>query len=330
MSVKHDQAIEIPSKYDPSKTEIILVDDFEASVRDLQEHTKLDHQRDHNHTVAQAELEGGALTNGRRGLSHKNPEHSLAARKKREKDEATHRSLLKQLQNQLEEISRQIEVINQRLDEIDTEISELEGLKELADGELLDPTNPDHARLLKKYGITQEDIESGNLSVILAEKLRHRFDERTELQKRKESLQHQADEVIEEVQVNGAITLEEAGQLRQQFRQRLQSLEAGVSAQVRITQKASEELKAISIENNLGTYRGEKDSGELTFGESTQSRRSVAASLNGDGSYQKEVQGHSKNISLKDQFEACTNPVQDTPAHETVASQKTVSDFKNT
>ncbi len=326
MTVKHGQIIEIPSIYDPSKTEIILMDDFEASVGELHEQAKLDHQRDHNHTVAQAELEGSALANGRRGLSHKNPSNSLAARKKREKEEATYRSLLKQLQDRLEEIYRQIEVINQRLDEIDTEISELERLKELAESELLDPTNPDHARLLKKYGITQEDIESGNLSVILAEQLRHRFDERTELQKRKESLQHQADEAIAEAQADNIITPAEADG----FRQQMQSLEAGVSAQVRITQEASEELKAISIENNLGTYRGEKDSGELTFGESTQSRLSVAASLNGDGSYQKEVQGHSKNISLKDQFEASTNPVQDTPAHETVASQKIVSDFKNT
>ncbi len=320
MSVKHGQTIEIPSIYDPSKTEIILGDDFEASVGAVHEQAKLDHQRDHNHTVAQAELESSALANGRRGLSHKNPSDSLAARKKRQKEEATHRSLLKQLQNRLEDIYRQIEVINQRLDEIDTEISELERLKELAESELLDPTNPDHARLLKKYGITQEDIDSGNLSAILAKKLGHRFDERTELQKRKESLQYQADKAIEEVQTNGAITSEEAGQLRQQFRQRLQSLETGVSSQVRITVEASQQLKDIAVDHYTDEVDHSSISGELDFLAVSPSSGSVSASLDGDATYQKGIQSQGEPISLQDKFTAKAKHEENNLGLEEVAS----------
>ena len=279
--MKYGQTVEIPPQYDPGKGTVALMEEFASSVGEMHEQAKTNHIRDHNHTVGQMEMEGDALTNGRRALAQKNPAESKAAKKKREKEEAVHRTLLQQFLDRLDELFRQIEAINERLEEIDTEISELERLRKLAEDGLLDLNNPAHAKLLKKYGITKEDIDSGNLSLILANQLDQRVDERTELQKRKQTLEEQAHEAITAVQADGMITPEEA----EQFEQRLETLEVGVSAQVRLAEEASQELKNIAIDHHSDSYRSAKETGGLDLSDDGSPYRSFASTLEGEGSY---------------------------------------------
>ena len=279
MGVKHNQSREIPPQYDPANTRILLTEEFESSVGEIHEQAKADHIRDHNHTVGQMDLEGSALTNGRRPLANKHASDSQAARKKREKEERVYRTLLKEFQERLEDLFRQIEAINQRLDEIETEIHELERLQKLAEDGMLDPKNPAHAQLLKKYGITKEDIDSGNLSFILAEKLGMRVDERTELQKRKESLQCEAQEAIADASTDDIISPEEA----QQFKQRLQSLESTVSAVVWDSEDASENLKRIAANHYSDTYRVAKEISGLDLSDDELTYSSFASTLDGEG-----------------------------------------------
>lgn len=314
MGVTEGQAIEIPPQYDPGKSTIVLMETFESSVKEMRDHAQTDHIRDHNHTVGQMELEGSALTNGRRALAQKNPAESGTVKKTREKQDAAHRTLLKQFLDRLEDLYRQIEAINQRLDEIVTEISELERLQKLAEDGMLDPNNPDHAKILKKYGITKEDIERGNLSLILADKLGQREDERTELQQRKESLQHQAQEAIAEVQAGETITPEEA----EQFEQRLESLEAGVSAVVWDLNESSEELKNMATDRFNNILDEEGSAGSLQLQASSKETLSFAASLD------KTLQEGEPDKSLTEKFSSMPGPSQDTVAPEQPARQTLV------
>ncbi len=314
MSRKHGQTIEIPPQYDPAKSNVVLMENFESAVGEIHEQAKSDHQRDHNHTIGQSELEGSALTNGRRALAHKNPSESLAARKKKEKDRAMIRTALKQLLDRLEDIYREIEAINQRLEEIDTEITELERLQQLAEHGTLEPNNPAHANLLKKYGITQEDIESGRLSLILAEKLGQRVDERTELQKRKESLEQEASEAIAEAQADGIITPGEA----EQYEQRLESLEAGVSAVVWDSNESSEELKNMATDRFNSSLDDEGSINSLQLDMKGTGALSFAASLD------KTLKEGNSAKSLTEKFSSMAGPVQDTPTVEQVATRTIV------
>ena len=325
MGVKHNQSREIPPQYDPVNTRILLTEEFKSSVGDIHEQAKADHIRDHNHTVSQMDLEGSALTNGRRALAHKHASDSQAIRRKREKEERVYRTLLKQFLDRLEDIFRQIEAINQRLDEIETEIHELERLQKLAEDGMLDPNNPAHAQLLKKYGITKEDIDSGNLSLILAEKLGMRVDERTELQQRKEALQREAQEAIAEASVDETISPEEA----QQFKQRLQSLEVGVSSQIRITAEASQELKDIAIDHHSGKYDGDVSTNELDFSLKSPSFNSVAASLDGEeATYKKGIEVNGRNISMQDEFAAKVKITEEVQLEQGIASISRVPGLK--
>lgn len=297
MGVKDGQAVEIPPQYDPAKTTIMLMDEFVMSVGEIHEQAKTDHIRDHNHTVGQTELEGSALTNGRRALAHKNPLDSQAARKKREKDEDTQRRVLKQLLDRLEDLYRQIEAINERLEEIDIEINELERLQKLAEVGTLDPNNSEHAKLLKKYGITEDDIESGRLSLILAEKMGQRVDERTELQKRKESLQHEAHEAIVEAQSDGIITPAEV----EQFEQRLDSLDAGVSAIVWDSKGVSVDLKSVAADDYSDAYRVAKETSGLDLSDDGIPYVSFASTLDGEGISEMAEHSQAKDSSPNSQ-----------------------------
>ena len=311
MGKKHSQTIEIPPQYSPGKTTIVLMEDFEASVGEIHDQAKRDHIRDHNHTVGQMELEGSALTNGRRALAQKNPTESRVAKRKREKEEAAHRRLLRQYLDRLEDLYRQIEVINQRLEQIDTELTELQRLQKLAEDGTLDPNNFAHAELLRKYGMTKEDIEKGSLSLILADKLGQRFHERTELQNRKESLVNQAQEVIHEAQAGGMMTPEDA----EHFRQGLESSEVGVSAVVWDLNESSEAIKTMATDrfNSLldeegvadGLQLPKKGSGALSF----------AASLDNTPEEGK------MDTSLTEKFASISDPAKETPTVEHAVSQ---------
>ena len=314
-------SLSYPGRADKKDGEVL-----DVSVSEVHKQAKIEQQGDHNRTVAQADTDGPALNNGRRRLSHRNPEDSHAAKKKKEKDRTIMRTALKQLLDRLNDMYLQIEAINQRLDEIDAEMSELESLKELAENGTLDPRNPAHAKLLKKYRITQEDIDSGSLLILLAGRLGQRADERTELEKRRDDLQEQANDAISEAQADGIITQEDVNR----FRQHLQSSEAGVSAQVRITQEVSDGLKDIAVDHNSAIFRAKKSTAGLTLPDDDSSASSVAATLNGHGSYQKGVQSQGEEISIKEEFMLSARPLQDTLTVQEPALTHAFPVFKNT
>ena len=279
---------------------------FDSTVSEVHEQAKVDHERDHNHTIKQADEEGSTLNNGRLRLSHRSSDQTRLARKKKEKDRAMLRTAMKQLLDRLEDLSRQMDEINQRLEEITSEIEELKNLKELVENGTVDPMNPDHAKLLKNYGITQEDVKSGNLLLILTEKLGYRFDEQTELEKRKERLQREAQEAIHEAQADGIITRDEA----KQFDRRLKSSEEGVSAAAWDTDHASEELIGIAADNNSSRFQVAKDAGRLNLSDGGLPNLSFASTLDGEASYAKGVQSPGGDLSIRPQFAACADPNQ--------------------
>ncbi len=315
MAVDENNKVVIPKQYNPENGTLpAFREDFDVS----RDQRMADHLRDHNHTVGQVDDEGEALNNGRRRLSHRSPEQSLIAKEKKHKDRSLLRMALKQWLDRLEALYEEIAAIDQRLSEIDIEMRELEHLHELAEQRVLDPKNPAHAKLLKKYRITQDDLTSGRLSFILAGNLGNRVEEQTELQKRKASLQEQANDAIEEAQANELITGVEADQ----FRQRLESSDAGVSSQIRITQDVPEELRHIAVNHYGEAFEGDTPMEELAFTENPRSTQSVAATLTGRASYKKGVQSHGQEISIKQQFTKSTNPVQDDSTPQGAATTK--------
>ena len=185
MSVDKDKSDDKSGLNSPDLNTTKGGEDHEQEVSEPHRKAKQEHQTDHNYTVKQADDEGTALDTGRRRLSHRNPYESENAKKKREQEQALFRTALQQLQDRLNEIFEEIAAINERLQEIAMEMEEMEYLKDLAEKGLLDPKNPDHATLLKKYGITQDDLESGRILLLLNEQLGYRIDERTALEKRR-------------------------------------------------------------------------------------------------------------------------------------------------
>lgn len=297
-----DQGV-IPKRYDPATGTLpAFREDFDVS----REQRMADHIRDHNHTIDQADEEGETLKNGRRRLSHSRSDQSQAAKKKKDKENSLLRRALKQL---LDQIYEEIAAIDKRLEEIDTELQELEHLQDLAEKGTLDPNNPAHAKLLQKYGITQDDLDIGRLSIMLAERLGHRVEEKTELQKRKEHLQEQANEAISEAQHGGIISERET----EHFRQRLESTEAEVSSQVRIMSHGSQELKDIAVERYTNAFDEDIPTTGLDLGESFGASISYASSLQGEGSFSKGVQGQGEDISIKAEFAASAHPIQRDP-----------------
>jgi hypothetical protein len=311
MAVERDKKIVIPKQFDTKNGTLpAFREDFDAS----RDQRMADHIRDHNHTIDQADDKGAALKNGRRRLSHRSPEQSFLAKKKKDKENSLLRRALKQL---LDRINEEIAAIDQRLEEIESELHELEHLQDLAEKGTLDPKNPAHAKLLQKYGITQDDLDSGRLSIILSEKMGHRVEEQTELQKRKEYLQEQANEAISEAEAYEIISTEEAVQ----FRQHLDSIEAAISSQVRLTSHASQELKDVAIDRFARAIDDEMFMGGLDLDEGIGSSFSFASSLEGDGSYATGVQSEGKDLSIKAQFAASAHPVQHDPALQPVIDQ---------
>ena len=299
-------------------------EDLEHEVSEPHRKAKQEHIIDHNHTVRQADDEGTALHSGRRKLSHRNPSDSNHAKKKRDKEQALFRAALKQLQDHLNKIFEEITAINERLNELFTEIDELERLKELAENNLLDPKNPEHAKLLHKYGFTQDDLDSGRLLILLNEQLGYRMEERTALEQRRDDLQAQANEAIYEAQADGTITPEEA----EGFRERLESLDAGVSAQVRNTSEASQELKNIAIEHYTNVAKDERVFDELALPAEMPSSGSVAGSLDGDASYQKGIQSQSEKLALQEEFTAKAKQIENNPELEEVAPNSIAPNLK--
>lgn len=290
---------------------------YDSAVSDVHRKAKKKHQTDHNYTVKQADDETTALHNGRRKLSHRGPDESAAAKKKRDNEEALFRSALKQLQDRLEELFEEIVVITERLLEIDTEIEELEYLKNLAGKGLLDPKNPDHAKLLKKYGITQEDLDSGRILLLLNEQLGFRRDERTALEKRRDELQEQAKEAIHEAQADGTITPEQV----ERFRERLDSFESEVSAQVRITAGTSQGLQAVAIDHFTQVMNEDISTEGLQLGTGHNGSLSFAASLD------KQRNAETATSSLKERFTAMAGPSQESSQSDHVATHKALPEF---
>ena len=88
----------------------------DPAVSGVHEKAKRDHQRDHNHTVAQADNGGTALSNGRRGLSHRSSDESLTAKRKKEK-ESQYR-FLKESRRLQQELQDRLAAIDRELDDI--------------------------------------------------------------------------------------------------------------------------------------------------------------------------------------------------------------------
>ena len=157
-------------------------DDFDVN----REQRQADHIRDHQQTVDQKDSsDSPSLNNGRRALSHKNPGYNLAAQKKRAENEKAVRFALKiaRRAQELANLNIRLKAIDNRLEELKTEMSELDDMKERIENEEFDPNDPKNASLMKKYGITEDDINSGAWRVILAEKSEQQQTEKTDLEK---------------------------------------------------------------------------------------------------------------------------------------------------
>ncbi|GEM_PF-3045188 len=97
----------------------------------------------------------------------------------------------KELYARMAEIREQIQAIDERLEEIADERSELEDLKDQYKNGTLDPNDPKTKELMKKYGLTKEDIDSGLFTAIIAQRLADLDKEEDGLRRHKKVLEEE-------------------------------------------------------------------------------------------------------------------------------------------
>ncbi len=119
-------------------------------------------------------------------LTRVTEERRIVQNKKKEKDR--HFNELKQL---IEHLNDRLEKIDQRLEEIEAELGEIDKLEKLAEEGKLDPNNPEHAKLMKKYNIKEKDIETGHIFAILGGRRSELETERGALEEERKDVEHQ-------------------------------------------------------------------------------------------------------------------------------------------
>ena len=119
-------------------------------------------------------------------LTRVTEERRIVQNKKKEKDR--HFNELKQL---IDHLNERLEKIDQRLEEIDQELSEIDELERLAEQGLLDPNNPEHAKLMKKHNIKEKDIETGHIFAILGGRRSELETERVKLIEERQNVKEQ-------------------------------------------------------------------------------------------------------------------------------------------
>ncbi|MCF6275300.1 MAG: hypothetical protein L3J05_06015 [Robiginitomaculum sp.] len=88
----------------------------------------------------------------------------------------------------LVEIGIRLDEIGERLDEIDQEMQELDVISAKLENGTLDPSDPNDAALMDKYGITEEDIKTGDAAIKVAQAQKDRANEKGDLEKERNDL----------------------------------------------------------------------------------------------------------------------------------------------
>jgi len=122
--------------------------------------------------------EGADVTleqNGRRNPLGQTESGNLDAKRRQQRkqaDRAMQDMLLHQLlTEQIAAIDAQIAANNERIDELEAENAEMMELKAKIESGDLDPSNPQDAALMARYGITQDDIDNGTAAKKLQDQI---------------------------------------------------------------------------------------------------------------------------------------------------------------
>lgn len=146
-----------------AKQHSAVADVYEAADKLLQ--TILNRSRDEN---------DGTVGSGWRALNQSAEKFSELRQRKEKKEKEIRQALKLALQNiidslddYIDRLNDQIAEIDERIDEIKTEMQEIEEIKEQIEDGTFDPNSEANQKLMKKYGFTKEDIDSGTYLIIL-------------------------------------------------------------------------------------------------------------------------------------------------------------------
>lgn len=146
-----------------AKQHSAVADVYEAADKLLQ--TILNRSRDEN---------DGTVGSGWRALNQSAEKFSELRQRKEKKEKEIRQALKLALQNiidsldvYIDRLDDQIAEIDERIDEIKTEMQEIEEIKEQIEDGTFDPNSEANQKLMKKYGFTKEDIDSGTYLIIL-------------------------------------------------------------------------------------------------------------------------------------------------------------------
>jgi hypothetical protein len=124
-----------------------------------------------------------------------------ARRRKREELANAHVRLLRMLDDQIaslealrDDYQRRIDDNEKEIGRLEAEVGELERLDRLAESGELDPSNPEHARLLAAYGI-DPDLSDEEMRRAMSDEIAQREDRQTALRNENERLGLQKDDV---------------------------------------------------------------------------------------------------------------------------------------
>lgn len=145
------------------KQDSAVADVYETADKILQ--TILNRSRDEN---------DGTVGSGWRALNQSAEKFTELRQRKEKKEKELRQALKLALQNiidslddYIDRLDDQIAKIDERIDEIKTEMQEIEEIKEQIEDGTFDPNSEAGQKLMKKYGFTKEDIDSGTYLIIL-------------------------------------------------------------------------------------------------------------------------------------------------------------------
>lgn len=266
--------------------------------------------------------------------------------KQREKDKEEQREAFKRAQEALErhldELNKILAKIDERLNEIRKQKSALDQLEELYRRGKLDAQNAEHIRLAREAGLTREQIEKDGDIGKLIERLRKGLDvEETELEKQRKEVRKGIDK-IKSIRERGLPTEEEASQLSQVVRdakaatlwetRTWEDTKGPQTSGLTLSESANplqnklakgDEVSAEVLDIQQSAIKADAD---MFFSDPVGSSASIAANLDGDGSYKKSI--GKEGLSSKEAFTTASNNADKEPLPEQEANQEPKGNIK--
>ena len=219
-----------------------------AQARKLDTHLKEKNEHDLG-VSGKAESAGVRVSGSAANLGVARDEREKADQKRRN-DAMDLQQYLSMLNREIEGIDTRITEIDERLVEIETDLQELDRLDDLIKTSDIDPSNPNHAKLMDKYGVTEDDLNSPDAAIIVAQKKNELENERGALKAERGDLVVRRGDL--------AAKRDHANQVQSDF-------ESGKLSDVEVSEKISEmATESFDTRGDLGTILGKTNDSKVT------------------------------------------------------------------